>query len=101
MIHVIASIQVKGGSRDAFLDILKANISNVQTETGCIEYQPAVDKDAHLASQSLDTDRVMVIEKWESLEALHAHLDSSHMHTYREQVADMVEGVTLQVLEEA
>jgi quinol monooxygenase YgiN len=40
-------------------------------------------------------------EKWESLEALHAHLRAPHMLTYREQVKDMVEDLSLNVLEEA
>jgi quinol monooxygenase YgiN len=51
--------------------------------------------------QHLDENRVTVIEKWESLEALHAHLRAPHMLTYREQVKDMVEDLSLNVLEEA
>jgi quinol monooxygenase YgiN len=43
----------------------------------------------------------MINEKWESLEALHAHLRAPHMLTYREQVKDMVEDLSLNVLEEA
>jgi quinol monooxygenase YgiN len=58
-----------------------------------------IDVDSGLPPQHLD--RVTVIEKWESLEALHAHLRAPHMLTYREQVKDMVEDLSLNVLEEA
>jgi quinol monooxygenase YgiN len=39
------------------------------------------------------------VEKWESLQALHAHLVAPHMAVYRERVKDVVVGVTLQILD--
>ena len=38
MIHVLASIQVKPGKRNAFLEIFKTNVPNVLQEEGCVEY---------------------------------------------------------------
>jgi quinol monooxygenase YgiN len=101
MIHVIASIRVKAGGVPAFLEIFKANVPSVKKEHGCIGYVPTVDADAGLPAQNRDGDRVTVIEMWENLEALHAHLKSPHMLAYREQVKDLVTGVSLTVLEEA
>ncbi|MBP1777462.1 MAG: hypothetical protein H6Q86_3472, partial [candidate division NC10 bacterium] len=42
---------------------------------------------------------VTIVEKWESLQALHAHLVAPHMATYRERVKDYVVGATLQILD--
>ncbi len=101
MVNVIASIRVKAGRLSEFLDIFKANVPSVREERGCIEYFPAVDIDADLPPQSFDENIVTVIEKWESLEALRDHLQAPHMLAYREKVKDIVEDVSLKVLEEA
>ena len=101
MINVIASIRVKPESLSAFLEIFKVNVLNVKQEKGCIEYFPAVDVDADLPPQVFEVNVVTVIEKWENLDALHAHLASAHMIAYQEKVKDMVEDVSLKILKEA
>ncbi len=101
MIHVIASIRVQDGSRPRFLEILKSNVPSVKGEHGCLEYVPTVDIDAGLPPQQLDENRVTIIEKWESLKALHAHLKSPHMLAYKEQVKGIVKAVSINVLEAA
>lgn len=98
MINVLATIKLKPGVRDQFVSIFNENVPAVLAENGCIEYFPATDVDAGLEVQSLDSDTVTVIEKWESLDALHVHLKAPHMTSYREKVKDMVEGVSLKVL---
>jgi quinol monooxygenase YgiN len=100
MINVIASVSVKAGKLSDYLAILKANIPTVRKEKGCIEYIPMVDVDVKLPSQVLDKNVVTILEKWDSMEALHAHLVSPHMLNYREKVRTMVEGVALKVLRE-
>ncbi|MCX8117854.1 MAG: antibiotic biosynthesis monooxygenase [Desulfobacterota bacterium] len=101
MVYVIATIRVKPQRRFEFLEIFKANVPRVRAEKGCIEYVPTLDLPAGLPLQSLDEDRVTVIEKWESLEALQNHLTAPHMLAYKEKVKDIVEGVSLKVLQEA
>ena len=101
MIYVIASIRVKPGKRDAFLEIFKANVQTVLAEKGGIDYMPTIDVDAGLPPQVLDPNVVTIIERWERLEDLHAHLKSPHMAAYREKVKDIVEGMSLKVLEAA
>lgn len=44
---------------------------------------------------------VVILEKWESLAALKAHLAAPHMAEYRQRVKDLVAGVTLQIVEPA
>jgi len=101
MISVIASIRVKAGKVPEFLEIFKANVPKVREEKGCIEYFPAVDVDSGLPPQSLNENVVTIIEKWESLEALRDHLTAPHMLAYKGKVKDIVEDLSLKVLQEA
>jgi quinol monooxygenase YgiN len=98
MINVIASIQIKAGGREAFMDIFKSNIPHVLMEKGCIEYTPTVDVPTGMASQELNDNVVTIIEKWHCLEDLQTHLSAPHMLAYREKVKGLVENVTLKVL---
>ena len=43
MISVIASIHIKDGQLDEFIEIFKSNMPAVLGEKGCIEYLPTVD----------------------------------------------------------
>jgi quinol monooxygenase YgiN len=101
MINVLASIQIKAGKVSEFIEIFNTNVENVRAEDGCIDYYPMVDLDADLPPQVLEENIVTIIEKWESLGALRAHLKAPHMMTYREKVKDIVEKVSLKVLQEA
>uniref|UniRef100_C6E7N2 Antibiotic biosynthesis monooxygenase n=1 Tax=Geobacter sp. (strain M21) TaxID=443144 RepID=C6E7N2_GEOSM len=101
MISVVASITVKEGKREEFLEIFYGNVPKVRDEEGCVEYFPAVDADSGIGVQALDPQVVTVLEKWQSMEALHRHLESAHMLEYREKVKDLVEGVSLKVLRQA
>jgi quinol monooxygenase YgiN len=100
MINVIASIRVKTGKFYDYIAILKDNIPAVRKEKGCIEYVPTVDIDVKLPPQVLDNNVVTLLEKWESLEVLHAHLGSPHMLDYSEKVKTIVESVSFKVLQE-
>lgn len=100
MIIVIATIEVKPGKRDAFLAEFKGNVPNVLAEKGCIEYGPTVDIQSGLKPQiPMRENVVTIVEKWESLSHLQAHIVAPHMNAYRERVKDIVVGTTLQVLE--
>jgi quinol monooxygenase YgiN len=99
MIYVIATIEIAAGRRDAFVTAFRANVPNVLAEEGCIEYEPTVDLATEIPAQpDVRADVVTVVEKWESLVALKAHLVAPHMVSYREGVKDIVKGVTIQVL---
>ena len=99
MIHVVATIKVKPGTREKFLGILKANVPTVLTEKGCIAYAPAVDVESGIPVQvDLRPDVVTLVEAWESLDDLGAHLKAPHMLAYREKVKDIVKNISLHVL---
>lgn len=101
-VYVIATVKVKEGKRDELVRIFKGIVPDVHAEDGCIYYAPAVDMASGIPAQEpLRPDIMVVVEKWESLPSLIVHLDAPHMHTYRAAVKDLVEGVTLQVLQPA
>ena len=99
MIHVIATIELKPHTREHYLKILKENVPNVKAEAGCLEYEPAVDVDSGLSFQeAIREDVVTIVEAWESLEHLVAHLKTPHMQSYRDAVASYVRKVSVQVM---
>ena len=100
MIHVIATITVKPGQRQAYLDIFNAMVPLVRAEDGCIEYGPTVDAVTDIGKQiPVRDDVVTVLEKWESLDALKAHLLAPHMADYKEATKDIVTDLVLQLLD--
>jgi quinol monooxygenase YgiN len=101
MIHVVASIQVKNSCLDEFLEILRSNIPNVLAEEGCVEYIPTMDFRTDLPTQDLDANRITIIEKWHSFQHLKTHLSAPHMLDYRSKSKDLVQSVSLKVLESA
>jgi len=102
MIHVIATIEVHDGKRDAFLAEFRKLMPKVHAETGCIEYGPAVDVETGLEMQDkLRSSTVVIMEKWTDVPALKVHLAQPHMGEYRQAVKDFVRGVRLQVLQPA
>jgi quinol monooxygenase YgiN len=102
MIHVIATIQLVPGRREDFLREFHRLVPLVHAEAGCLEYGPAVDLSANLPAQpAVRPDVVVVVEKWQDLDALQAHLSAPHMAEYRTRVKDLVQGVELRVLSPA
>jgi quinol monooxygenase YgiN len=88
--------------REPVLSEFKAIIPAVHAEAGCIEYTPVIDV-AALGSghTALGPDSFVVIEKWESAEALHAHAAAPHMKVYGSKTGHMVEARVIHVLSAA
>jgi quinol monooxygenase YgiN len=101
MIDVIASIRVKPGRLQEYLEIFKANVPAVLAEDGCIEYYPALDVESGHPAQSKDPNVVTVVEKWRDLAALAAHSRAPHMLRLKEKAGHLVESVSLKVVEKA
>jgi quinol monooxygenase YgiN len=99
MIHVIATIELKPSCREVYLKVLRDNVSNVKAEAGCLAYEPALDIDSGLPLQGAVRENVVtIVEAWESLEHLVAHLKTPHMLAYRNAVTEYVENVSVQVM---
>ena len=91
MIHVLAIITAQPGMREKILEAFHANMPAVHAEKGCVEYGPAIDADGAGGMQSkFGADTIVVIEKWESLDALRAHAASPHMAAYAAKTREMI-----------
>lgn len=99
MIHVIAVVTAKPGQRDFVLQAFRANVPAVRAEKGCIEYGAAVDADPALPFQAkCGPDTFMVVEKWESMEALQAHAAAPHMKAYGAKTKESIASRTIHIL---
>jgi quinol monooxygenase YgiN len=102
MIHVLAVITAKPGMRDNILQHVRANLAAVRAEKGCIEYGAAVDADPAPPMQTkYGADTFVVIEKWDSLDALKAHAAAAHMAAYAAKVKDMIASRVIHILSPA
>jgi quinol monooxygenase YgiN len=102
MIHVIATIELADGQREAFLKEFRALVPKVQAEAGCLEYGPAVDVVSGIGAQEPPRPNfVTVVEKWSDLASVRAHLVAPHMQEYRPRVKHLVQSTMLQILEPA
>ncbi|GGE22103.1 antibiotic biosynthesis monooxygenase [Aureimonas endophytica] len=76
MLHLIATIRIKPGTKD---DVAKAAIPCIEAtrkEEGCIRYDMMVDV--------MDETNVTFVEEWESRELLDRHVRSAHVKTWHE-----------------
>jgi len=100
MIHVIADISVAEGRREDFLVEFRKLVPEVLAEDGCVRYEPTVDITTDICNQADEQPNVVtVVESWESVDALKAHLAAPHMTAFREKMADVLQGLNLRVVE--
>lgn len=98
LVHVAAIITAKPGMREKMLEAFRANVPAVRAENGCIEYGATVDTDDVGEFQTkFGEDTFVVIEKWETLDALMAHARAPHMAEYGAKVKDMIADRTVHV----
>jgi quinol monooxygenase YgiN len=99
MVHVLAVITAKPGLRARILEAFHANVPAVLAEDGCIEYGAAIDTDGVGGLQTkFGDDTFVVVEKWQSLDALKAHAAAPHMAAYGAKTKDMIANRVIHVL---
>lgn len=99
MIHVIAVITAKPGKRAEILQHFRANVPNVHKEKGCIEYGAAVDAESAPGFQTKwGAETFLVVEKWESMDALKAHAAAPHMAAYGAKTKELIASRVIHVL---
>ena len=102
MIHVIAVITAKPGKREEVLKHFRANVPAVRAEKGCIEYGAAVDADQALPVQTkYGSDSFVVVEKWDSMDALKAHAAAPHMQAYGAKTKELLASRVIHILSPA
>ena len=100
MIHVIAIITAKANQREAILAHYRDNVANVRAEQGCIEYGAVIDaKDALPFQTEWGKDTFVVVEKWQSMDALKAHAQAPHMAAYGAKTRDMIASRVIHILQ--
>jgi len=100
MIHVIAIITAKPGQRPAILEHYRGNVAAVRAEQGCIEYGAVVDADNALPFQTeWGADTFVVVEKWESMDALKAHAAAPHMAAYGAKTRELIANRVIHILQ--
>jgi len=102
MVYVIATVRTHPGKRSQVLEHFARVVPQVLQEQGCGGYAPSVDLATNIDAQGeLREDVITVVEQWESVEALEAHLVAPHMIEFRKAVQELVESVALQIVEPA
>ena len=99
MIHVVAVITAKPGKREEVLKHWRPIVPAVRAEKGCIEYGAAVDADPALPVQTkYGPDTFVVVEKWESIDALKAHAAAPHMQAYGAKTKELLANRVIHIL---
>jgi quinol monooxygenase YgiN len=101
MLTIIAEILTKSGGqhRQNVLDAFQKIIPTVLAEDGCHGYEPLVDHKSNASFQTHEPDTIVMLEKWESVAYLEAHLATPHMQAHHEAVKDDVVDVKIKILE--
>ena len=101
MLTIIAEIRTKsaGQHRQNVLDAFEKIIPTVLAEDGCHGYEPLVDHKSNASFQTQEPDTIVMLEKWESVAHLQAHLATPHMQALHAAVKDDVVDVKIKILE--
>jgi quinol monooxygenase YgiN len=76
MIIVFATVTLKVGKNQEFIDFSKNLIENTRLEEGCIGYKLYNDCESH--------DLFVFVEKWEDEKALNDHMETPHFKNFVE-----------------
>lgn len=85
MLTVIAEIRTRPGQhhRQAVLDEFAKIIPTVLKEEGCHGYAPMVDAATSASFRATAPDSIIMVEQWETVAHLEAHLQTAHMSVER------------------
>jgi quinol monooxygenase YgiN len=93
MIYVIATSEIKPENHEAYTAGVKPHIAATRKEAGCIYY------DVHVALS--DPNCFVTVERWESQEALDAHLQTDGVKAWREFAKPLRSSVTVEFIDPA
>jgi quinol monooxygenase YgiN len=98
MIHVVVTMVIKEGRLPEFLELARRVAAEVRREAGCLAYDYTLDVKSPLPTQEpVQANRLTLIERWESLEALEAHMTAPHMKLYGPQMQPLRESAAIRV----
>ena len=90
MLHVIVTMQIKEGRMQEFLAACAELRPLVLSEPGCHAYEFTRDVVSLFSpEQPIEPNRITLLERWESVEALKAHLETAHMRAAGARMKDL------------
>lgn len=103
MLTIIADIQLRPGTehRENVLNAFRKITPVVLQEDGCCGYELLIDHESDIHYQTKIPDSITMLEHWESVEHLNAHLQTPHMQAYQQQVKDDVLNVKIRIMQKS
>ena len=100
MIQILVTMIVKEGRMAEFIAVCEELRPLVLVEKGCQAYEYAREIASPLGIQEpINADRVTLIERWDSLDALKEHMETPHMKEAGPKMKDLRSSVAARVLE--
>jgi quinol monooxygenase YgiN len=100
MIHIVVTMMVKEGRMKDFLAVCEKLRPFVLKEKGCHAYEYTREIASPLAIQEpVDPNRITLVERWESLDAIKAHMEAPHMKEIGPKMKDLRSSVVARVSE--
>ena len=100
MLHVIVNMRIKEGRMQDFLAACEELRPLVLHESGCHAYEYTRDVVSPFSpEQPIEADRITLLERWETLDALKAHLETPHMKAAGARMKGMRASVEIRLTE--
>jgi quinol monooxygenase YgiN len=100
MLQLIVTMDIKAGRMEEFLTVCKTLRPEVLKEAGCLAYDYTREVPSFLGGQEpIDANRITLLERWASPEALKAHLETPHLKAAGPKLKELRSGVSVRVLE--
>lgn len=92
MLYVIASLNIKAGTRDKVAAAAARCVAATRAEDGCVSYDLNVD--------IADDTRLVIVERWRDRAALEAHFKTPHLQAWRAASTPFVESRRVEIIED-
>jgi quinol monooxygenase YgiN len=100
MLHLVVTMMVKEGRMAEFLELCRWLRPQVLDEPGCLAYDYTRDAVSPFDPEKpLDPNRVTLLERWESANALRAHMQAAHMKEAGAKMKDLRASSEVRILE--
>lgn len=101
MLTIVAEVCTRPGAdhRKAVLTLFKKVSPAVLAESGCHGYAPMIDAQVHAGFQTVNPNCIVMIEKWEDIAALQAHMETPHMIAFHRQAEAHIVEIKVKILE--
>jgi quinol monooxygenase YgiN len=99
VLHVVVTMMVKEGRMEEFQGLCRELRPKVLAEPGCLAYDYTRDLAGPFGGRGLEPNRVTLLERWESLEALKVHLTAKHLKETGARMAELRASVEVRCTE--